>query len=842
MRNRAFFTSFLTFLIFLVGIYSANAWTPMLVEEDPLVRMPGAQPADINNLEHPSRCYNCHGTDVVDINAEFNKYISPDYNWRGSMMAQAARDFIFWSCLTVGAQDSIWAVGRPNASDICERCHFPEGWLEGRSEPTNASNMKAGDFDGVQCDVCHRTYDPFFSFTYQGMRDTGYWMDFWDEASNLSKDMADLTLAEDALQADWLLLFNGRPFYTGTPNNPLNMSIFSYPTFDENAAGQYFVSNANRKRASFADAQAKHQMYYSRYHKSKYFCSTCHDVSNPILANLLSGGVDPMQTRQDFLGTDKTLYTEENPAYSYYHVERTFSEYKLSAYARVNADGSEGTATNITYYVDQLPQMSPALQVIKPVTWANKCQDCHMPDAKAGYKACNKPVLTRPTNEHPKSGVPVHFQAGGNIFVSEVLASGAPVPHGQEDPTLGLDPVNQALLNQGQEILTMTLTDGTGIDPIALMDGAVHTRYMLWSAGTIKDVNYSNEDLTFKVVNNTAHKLISGFPEGRRIWINIKAYDENNVIVYEVNPYDYTAQTLKGLDYPYQPYVPSQGNPSILTDFNIDSTLDLPIALDPSIEIHIDELIYEMKPTSTITDENKTFHFALATGRYKDNRIPPKGFDIASAAARQVEPVWLKISKPDYYSQAEYHGGYDDVSTLALGINFPINAVAFVINLYYQTTSREYIEFLRDEINGTGNLTLYEPSFARNQGWNLDPDPTYLVQTDPFFTQLKAWGNTIWELWVYNVARKVDPHTGEIGTEGGTPFLMYSATFGDICAPTEPKEVSCDDGIDNDCDGLIDVADPDCQVTNCSIYQDKETCNADTSCRWDNRNKVCINK
>ena len=87
-------------------------------------------------------------------------------------MAQAGRDPIFWACLTVGAQDSVWAVGRPNATDICARCPFPEGWLEGRSEPTNASNMKAGDFDGVQCDVCHRTYDPFFAGTYQGMRDT----------------------------------------------------------------------------------------------------------------------------------------------------------------------------------------------------------------------------------------------------------------------------------------------------------------------------------------------------------------------------------------------------------------------------------------------------------------------------------------------------------------------------------------------------------------------------------------------------------------------------------------------------------------------------------------------
>ncbi len=34
-----------------------------------------------------------------------------------------------------------------------------------------------------------------------------------------------------------------------------------------------------------------------------------------------------------------------------------------------------------------------------------------------------------------------------------------------------------------------------------------------------------------------------------------------------------------------------------------------------------------------------------------------------------------------------------------------------------------------------------------------------------------------------------------------------------ICTPDEPgTEVTCDDGKDNDCDGLIDAADPDCQV------------------------------
>ena len=91
------------------------------------------------------------------------------------MMAQSARDRIFWACLTVAAQDSVWALGNPNAVDLCERCHFPRGWLGGRSDPPNASAMTGEDFDGITCDFCHRLYDPFFETTYAGIREGSDW-------------------------------------------------------------------------------------------------------------------------------------------------------------------------------------------------------------------------------------------------------------------------------------------------------------------------------------------------------------------------------------------------------------------------------------------------------------------------------------------------------------------------------------------------------------------------------------------------------------------------------------------------------------------------------------------
>ncbi len=140
-------------------VAQAAGGQPASVKEDPLVRMPGSQPAPEGGvaLEGPGRCLNCH--------AGYNQAVEPGFNWQGSMMAQAARDFLFFACMTTAAQDSTWAIGRPNATDICLRCHFPKGWVEGRSEPTNASAMTGDDCDGVQCDYCHTAFDPFFEDT-----------------------------------------------------------------------------------------------------------------------------------------------------------------------------------------------------------------------------------------------------------------------------------------------------------------------------------------------------------------------------------------------------------------------------------------------------------------------------------------------------------------------------------------------------------------------------------------------------------------------------------------------------------------------------------------------------
>jgi thermitase len=50
----------------------------------------------------------------------------------------------------------------------------------------------------------------------------------------------------------------------------------------------------------------------------------------------------------------------------------------------------------------------------------------------------------------------------------------------------------------------------------------------------------------------------------------------------------------------------------------------------------------------------------------------------------------------------------------------------------------------------------------------------------------------------------------------------------------------CEDNIDNDCDNTTDYNDSDCIATTCSSIQEKKACNVETACRWDNRQKICV--
>jgi hypothetical protein len=262
-------------------------------------------------------------------------------------------------------------------------------------------------------------------------------------------------------------------------------------------------------------------------------------------------------------------------------------------------------------------------------------------------------------------------------------------------------------------------------------------------AATLETVADTASEITLRIVNNGGHKLISGFPEGRRLWLNVKFFDAANGLIDEVNPYAPLVVTTD-----------AQGNKQYVSGGILTHTRD--------------DLVYEASLTSALTGEEHSFHFVLGTDRVKDNRIPPKGFAIAGAAARNVVPKWHGVDAPDYFTAAEYAGGYDEVIVAK-----PANAVRWEAAVYYQTTSKEYIEFLRDEINGTVQ-TLSSPAPSG--------EPTaYVAQTDPYFSTLKDWGRAIYDLWLHN--------------GGSAPVLVASiGTTAPCNAPATPANLKATAG------------------------------------------------
>ena len=734
MKKGIFFGFILT-----AGFFcSLFAWEdpPGFSWNNPNARMPGTQPIlGQVVLTGPENCLNCHG--------DYDQVVEPAFNWIGSMMAQSARDPVFWACFTVAMQDAIWGLGSPDAGDLCLRCHFPDGWLTGESDPPNASDMAGTDYDGVHCDFCHRMWDPFFETTFDGTRESDNWEGYWGEAGNtgpgsgtLSQNRAedtynlDVEKTIDITEKSVIKFLSGELFY-----NSSHLPVYS--TYTEAGGGQYFVSDDGAKRGGWADDVANHSTLYSRFHKSKYYCGACHDVSNPALANLGLAGLQDQSGGQH-------LISEQYPAFRYFHIERTSSEFMLSAYAQ-----TPGSATNPEYE-----------SLSGGIDWAGKCQDCHMPEV-TGYASDRSFSPLRPddSTEHPNDAMPIHDFSGANSWTLEILASlDASGPN--------YDPNNIQILDKGPAVLTLDLD--AGLSPkdygTTIKAGSQRAKESLQMAATLKDLEYSSyEGLSFKLQNNTGHKLITGFPEGRRTFVNVKAYSDDRSLIYQVNPYDYSVGTLKGL--PHSP-----GSP----------------VLGPN-ESYVEELVYEVHFQSDLTGEQETFHSALATSRSKDNRIPPKGFDIANAAERLSEPVFHGHSEPNYYNADEYAGGYD-----AVELWLPPDANYVSVTLYFQGTTREYMEFLRDEINGDAtSLSSPTPSGETN---------AYIVQTDPFFSSLKEWGNTVWDLWYHN--HGLDGSGASV--EGIVPLAMVTASMGEL----EFVPLSCDFQPDGriDTDDLIVIA------------------------------------
>ena len=61
---------------------------------------------------------------------------------------------------------------------------------------------------------------------------------------------------------------------------------------------------------------------------------------------------------------------------------------------------------------------------------------------------------------------------------------------------------------------------------------------MLENAAEVTATVGDGNQLTVKVVNNSGHKLLSGYAEGRRMWLQIEGYDADGNLIYTSGAYN----------------------------------------------------------------------------------------------------------------------------------------------------------------------------------------------------------------------------------------------------------------------------------------------------------------
>lgn len=286
--------------------------------------------------------------------------------------------------------------------------------------------------------------------------------------------------------------------------------------------------------------------------------------------------------------------------YDMFPIERTYSEWSMSQFAATGVDMNGRFGGNITL--------------------VSTCQDCHMPQVDG--KGCNLPPAPFRHN------LPAHDFSGGNAWVQDMV---------------------------------LNLYPAEGLNAAYLQAGKARSVSMLQRAGTL-DVVQTGNHARVRIINETGHKLPSGYPEGRRMWINVVFRDAELNVLAEHGHYDALSAELSTAD-----------TKVYETSLGLDETMAELAGLTPG----------------------ESFHFALNNVILKDNRIPPRGFSNAAFHEVQASPVGYSYVDGQYWDDTRFR--------------IPISAASVTARVYYQTSSKEFITFLRDEnhTNDAGQ-TLYD--------------------------------------------------------------------------------------------------------------------------------------
>ena len=221
-------------------------------------------------------------------------------------------------------------------------------------------------------------------------------------------------------------------------------------------------------------------------------------------------------------------------------------------------------------------------------------------------------------------------------------------------------------------------------DAAHLDAAAARARSMLRRAATLT-VTLATEGpaprAVVRVTNESGHKLPTGYPEGRQMWLELRAYHATGAELYASGRLDPASQRLVR-DPAIKVYEAKQG-------------------LTP------DWAAYLGKPPG------ESFHFLLNNTVIKDNRIPPRGYVRATWDQPGLRPVGADYADGQHWDETAY--------------DLPAGTTRVVARLWYQTASAEYIDFLK-ATGGVDGAALYDL-------WERNPSPPVLMATaaDPSY-------------------------------------------------------------------------------------------------------------
>ena len=364
-----------------------------------------------------------------------------------------------------------------------------------------------------------------------------------------------------------------------------------------------------------------HAWEYSGFIQQSRFCGTCHNVSSPEIS--VGGALSYAKTLIDESGVDTGLAMP---------VERTYAEWENSLFSDlIYTDGFGGDVVTL------FPNL----------TKGQTCQDCHMPNS---IHPSARASLTESLGSR-SGNIRTHEFAGGNSWMPQVLKA----EYGADLNLPGQNADREAAFDR---------TTAYALDMLQNKSALIETSLVSQSP--------TQAQVNVKVTNLTGHKLPTGYPEGRRMWLNVKVTDNVGTSIYESGAYD-------------------EGT-AVLTE-------------DSDIKLY--ETFLGIWNSNNNTCENldggvRHFHFVQNDCIVKDTRIPPLGFRGGSDVEIKPTGIIYPTSPGDSSTLVNYDvTGY--TFTIPGGVVYPLTVEA---TLKYQTTSKEYIDFLDSNSTTPSENTL----------------------------------------------------------------------------------------------------------------------------------------